>query len=316
MSFADFAAYRRTLPPPAPLARTEWTLRGLPFAIYHTPAIGDAVGDGVGDAVPLVCTNGGLLYDHRLLWPALSPLATRRQLWFWDQRGRGRTPPPPGRRAARFTHDIGDLAALLAAVAERTGAAVDVLGHSWGAGLSLAAAAQAASGTTPVVRRVVLANCVGPTGAWRPALLAAARQRLHDERRAAFEAALARLERDDSIDAHSTYSRALYPAWFRDPTFADVFQPPIATSDTGAVIATHLYRDGYDLTDVVRGFAPPVLFVHGADDPLPPAEAHAMGALVAAPHHVVIPECGHLPFWEQPRAFFETVEGFLGAAST
>mgnify|MGYP001810053020 CR=1 FL=1 len=301
MSFADFAAFRRTLPPPAPLARAFRTVRGLTFALYHTPA--------VEGAPPLFCTNGGLLYDHRLLWPALSPLAARRQLWFWDQRGRGRTPAPPGLRAARFTHDIGDLAALIARIADDAGTPLDTFGHSWGAGLTITASAQAAAH----VRRVALANCVGPTGTWRPTLLANARGRLDDERRAAFEAALARLEHDTSIDAHSTYSRALYPAWFADPTFADIFQPPVATSDTGAVIATHLYRDGYDVTDIVRDFDRPVLFLHGADDALPPAEAHAMAALVRQAHPVLVKDCGHLPFWEQPRTFFETVEAFLSA---
>lgn len=303
MSFAEFAAYRRTLPPPAPLARTTRRLRGLTFACYHTAP--------VAGAPPLVCTNGGLIYDHRLLWPALSPLAEHRQLWCWDQRGRGRTPAPPGAHAARFTHDIGDLAALLDRLASDTGQPVDAFGHSWGAGLTLAAAAQ----VPHAVRRVVLANCVGPTGAWRPALLANARARLDAVRRAQFDDALAVLEHDTSIAAHSAYSRALYPAWFHDPVFADVFQPPVATSDTGAAIATQLYRDGYDVTDLVRGFDRPALFVLGATDALPPSEGRAMAALVRQPHEVTLAACGHLPFWERPQPFFETVEHFLQASA-
>lgn len=299
MSFADFAAFRRTLPPPMPLSRTQRFARGLTFALYHTPP--------VPGATPLVCTNGGLLYDHRLLWPTLSPLAVRRQLWFWDQRGRGRTPAPPGLRAARFTHDIADLAALLAIIAKESGTPVDTFGHSWGAGMTLAASAQAPAS----VRRVALANCVGPRGTWRPTLLDGARHRLDAARRAAFDEALARLEYDPGIDAHSQYSRALYPAWFADGTFAEIFQPPVATSDTGAVIATHLYRDGYDLSEGIRDFDRPVLLLHGADDILPMDEAHAMASLVRQPQVVVVPSCGHLPFWEQPQAFFTTVDAFL-----
>ena len=46
-------------------------------------------------ALPLLCINGGLLFDHTLLWPALAALATHRQLIFFDQRGRGLLPELP-----------------------------------------------------------------------------------------------------------------------------------------------------------------------------------------------------------------------------
>jgi len=39
--------------------------RGLGFAVFTTPR--------VPGPPPLLCVNGGLLYDHTLLWPALSP---------------------------------------------------------------------------------------------------------------------------------------------------------------------------------------------------------------------------------------------------
>jgi proline iminopeptidase len=311
MAFTDFLAFRRQLAPPPSLQRRDLALRGLTFATFTTPA--------VADATPLLCTNGGLLYDHRLLWPALSPIAADRSLHFWDQRGRGRSQAPPGARAARFTHDIGDLAALIPILARESGTGtIDCFGHSWGAGLTIAAAATAtaqarAAGLPSPVRRVVLADGVGPVGNWRSALLLTARQALSGERRAAFEDALAALEHDSSIDAHSRYSAALYPAWFHDQAFADLFTPPRATSQTGAAVATHLYRDGYDLTDVIRGFDRPTLLVHGADDPLPPAQSHATAALLSDAQVHEIAASGHMPFWEQPATFFRLVRDFLNA---
>jgi proline iminopeptidase len=64
-----FVAFRRSLPRPPHLTRRLVQSRGLDFAVFTTPPV-----DGVP---PLICVNGGMLFDHKLLWPALSPLAAR-----------------------------------------------------------------------------------------------------------------------------------------------------------------------------------------------------------------------------------------------
>ncbi len=311
MAFADFLAFRRALPPPPRLTRVDRQLRGLTFATYATPA--------VADATPALCTNGGLIYDHKLLWPAFSPLADERQLHFWDQRGRGRSQIPPGARAARVTHDIGDLAALIPVLAaESPTGTIDCIGHSWGAGLTIAAAATATTAAREAhrpspVRRVVLISAVGPLGTWRGALLDAVRNKLTGDARAAFVEALAALDHDSSIEAHARYSAALYPAWFHDPAFAELFTPPRATSATGAAIATHLYRDGYDWQDSIRGFDRPTLLLHGVDDPLPVAQSRATAGLLTDTRLHEIAASGHMPFWEQPATCFALIRDFLNA---
>src|SRR5690606_27109559 len=88
----------------------------------------------VADSVPLVCINGGLIYDHGSMWPTMRRLAKHRQVIVYDQRGRGKSEPPPALRAARIEHDAGDLAAIR----EALGIPVwDVLGHSWGSAIAM-----------------------------------------------------------------------------------------------------------------------------------------------------------------------------------
>ena len=123
-----------------------------------------------GDELPLVCVNGGLLYDHTLLWPALSPLSARRQLVLYDQRGRGESEAPADPAAARIEDDAADLGALRRALGLRRW---DVLGHSWGGAVAALGAAQDLAGT----RRVVLVDGGGATSAWMAALRAAALER-------------------------------------------------------------------------------------------------------------------------------------------
>ena len=121
MSARDrFLAYRRALPRPPRLAPRTVRVRGLSVAAFTTPE--------VPGATPLLCISGGLLFDHGLLWPALAPLAERRQLVFYDQRGRGASQAPPGARAARIEHDAGDVGALREAlgVARSTGMTAEI----------------------------------------------------------------------------------------------------------------------------------------------------------------------------------------------
>lgn len=291
-----FAAYRRSVPAPGRLRHEQVSARGLSFAVYHTPE--------VPGTTPLVCVNGGMLYDHKLLWPALSPLAQHRQLFFYDQRGRGRSTPPPGVRAARAEHDALDLGAIRQALGLRQW---DVLGHSWGGGLAMLGVEADRAGT----RRLVTIDAVGPTSAWREGLEPTALARLDVAGRAALARASAQLAAHDTLDAQSAYNRAIYPAWFADPELGAMFTPPRATSETGAAVSRHLRAGGYDWRDRVRGLAVPTLLVHGAEDILPSALTAEWRALLPNSRVAIIPGAGHMPFWEQPEALFAVVESFL-----
>ena len=297
--YADFLAFRRSIPRPPAREKRRVRARGLEFAVWTTPP--------VAGATPLLCVNGGLLYAHNLLWPALSPLAERRQLVFYDQRGRGATPAPPGARAARIEHDAGDVPALRAALGvERW----DIFGHSWGGGVALLAAAQDLDG----VGRVVTASAVGPTSEWMPELRRAALARLAGEAREAVERLTDEMLGSDDPALQEAWSRAIYPSWFAEPSLARHFAPPSVRSITGAAVAARLRREGYDWREPLRALRRPVLVIHGADDALPVAAAHALRATLPDAHVVVLPRAGHMPFWESPASFFRSIETFLSEA--
>ena len=291
-------AWRRALGAAPRLTHHTVAARGLRFAVYTSPP--------VPGATPLVCVNGGLVYDHNLIWPALSPLAKRRQLVLYDQRGRGKSQPPPGVRAARIEHDAGDIGALRDALGFRQW---DVFGHSWGGGIALLGAEADRVGT----RRLVTVDAVGPTSAWRESLERDALARLDTAGRAALERAAAQLAASDTIGAQSAYNQAIYPAWFADRALGVMFGPPRATSETGAAVASTVRRDGYDWRARMTHLPIPTLLVHGARDLLPATVATEWLALLANARVAVIPDAGHMPFWEQPELFFPVVDEFLAA---
>jgi pimeloyl-ACP methyl ester carboxylesterase len=295
----DFIAFRRSLGATPRLARQRVTARGIDVAVWHTAP--------VAGTVPLLCINGGLLYDHSLLWPALSPLAAKRQLFFYDQRGRGATPPPPGPKKARIEHDAGDVGAIREALGIPRW---DLLGHSWGGGIALLAAERDLAGT-----RAVVAVCpVGATNGWMPALDAAALTRLTPAQRAALELHPPSSLRSDDPTVQSAHARAIYPAWFADPELAAMFSPPRATSVTGAAVAAHLRREGYDWRALLSALPVPVLVIHGERDLLPiESTRELVDTLGPSARLVVVPGTGHMPFWEAPERFFALIDSFLSA---
>ncbi len=297
----NYLAFRRSLPARPPLERTMVRARGLDFAVYRTPA--------VEHALPLLCINGGLIFGHELLWPALAPLARHRQLVLYDQRGRGASSTPPGIGASRIEFDGGDMPALRAALGiERW----DVLGHSWGGGIAMLGAAQ----DQDAVRRLVLVGAVGVTSEWLPALHEHALERLQGTQRDTLAALNpAQLSRPD-LDAHAAYTKAFFPAYFADHDFARAVSAPTGTSATGAVIAARLRRDGYDWRETLRDLRTPALVVHGAADVLPLAEAVRIAYTLQRAELRPLEHVGHNPFWESPAEFFALVESFLLAPST
>jgi proline iminopeptidase len=296
-----FLAFRKALPRAPRLTRSTVRVRGLDLAVFTTP--------DVGDAPPLLCVNGGVIFDHHLLWPALSPLAARRRLVLYDQRGRGASQAPPGPQAARIEHDAGDIPALREALGI---ARWDVLGHSWGGGLAALGAARDPGG----VRRLVLVDAVGPTSSWMERLQPDGVARLGAHTPAG--ARLAAFGPDDLAnpdpEVQTAWANALYAAWFADRELAATFTPPRSTSRTGAAVAARLRRDGYDWREALGALRVPTLVIHGEDDLLPVTVAEQLARAIHDSELALVPATGHMPFWEAPAPFFARVEQFLGAA--
>ena len=293
-----FIAFRRSQPRAPRLEKQIVAVRDVQLAVFKSPPV-----DG---ALPLLCVNGGLLFDHASLWPALAPLAAGRQLILYDQRGRGESTAGSRPDAARIEDDARDVGALRRALGFRKW---NVLGHSWGGGIALLGAEQDQDATD----RLVLVDAVGPTSSWMKGMIDAALPRLEAGDRAVLQRFDEWTLGKPDPGVQSAYSRALYPAWFADRELAGLFTAPRSESVTGAVVAARLRRDGYDWRSLVRAFQRPALVIHGDMDLLPPSVAQDLVSLMPNARLELIPDAGHMPFWEAPERFFDVVGQFLSA---
>jgi proline iminopeptidase len=294
-----FLEFRRSLPRPPRIERQSVRVRGGSLMVFTSSPV-------AGNLPPIVCVNGGMLFDHSMLWPALSPLAIQRQVVLYDQRGRGASDEPEDVASWTIEEDASDLVALRRALGIRRW---DVLGHSWGGGISMLAAAADVAG----LRRLVLVDAVGATSAWMQPMRDAVLERLSGADRAAYAAI-----REDALHVadpkvHSDHARAAYPAWFADREFARFFAPPEGTSRTGAAVLGRLRRDGYDWRDRLRALRAPTLVIQGERDPFPADASQELAGLLPESRFALVPDAGHMPFWEAPEEFFDLVVSFLDA---
>lgn len=295
-SYERLLSYRRSQPHAPRLNRQTVRASGIAFAVFSTPP--------VAGRPPLVAINGGMLFGHDMLWPALAPLAASRQLILYDQRGRGESTAPADPTESRIEDDAADVGALRRALGIRQW---DVLGHSWGGGIALLGAAADQAGT----RRLVSVDSVGTTSDWIPILRRNALLKLSGEARN-------RLERIDEAsltspdtETHAEQTQAIYPAWFADADMATRFALPRSLNETGATVLARLRAQHYDWRREVSALRVPTLVIHGALDPLPVETSRQLASLLSLAQQVVIPDAGHMPFWEAPDVFFPLVERFL-----
>lgn len=293
-----FLDFRKSLPRTPRLEQQSVRVRGGALAVFTSPH--------VSDEPPVVCVNGGMLFDHSMLWPALSPLTAKRQVVLYDQRGRGASLEPPDPHRWTIEEDAADLAALRRALGIRRW---DVLAHSWGGGIAMLAAVVDRAG----VRRLVLVDAVGATSEWMSPMREAVRSRLSGDALAAFERIPEDALATDDPEIHSEHARAVYPAWFADGDFAHFFTPPRAISRTGASVLGRLRREGYDWRTRLRALTAPTLVMQGERDPFPESAARQLAEAIPGARLTLVPASGHMPFWEAPQRFFALVESFLGA---
>jgi proline iminopeptidase len=282
------------IPPPRASGFTTATAVPLYWCSYGT----------VG-ARRLVILHGGPGADHRYLLPQMLDLARDHELIFYDQRGGGRSRTDHTTPITWQTH-VDDLAGLLA---ELGGSPLELIGYSWGGLLAmLYATAEPARLLAPATLTLI-----------DPAPINRAY-------RAEFEAEFARRQQGEAIqrlrtDLAESGLRDSDPGTYRQRGFelsvAGYFANPERARDltpfrvVGKVQQSVWQSLGdFDLRPALDRLDVPALIVHGRQDPIPLASSESVAQSLRAPL-VVIEDCGHVPYVEQPQSLFDAVRRFL-----
>jgi proline iminopeptidase len=250
---------------------------------------------------PYVLLSGGPGLNSSYVDPIAIELSHERTIVVLDQRGTGTSRDAIGDGSQlTVAGAIADLDALRAALGLTH---LSLLGHSWGAMLSMAYAA--AHGDR--VASLVLLDPGGPD----PSFFISFRQMLENHMTADDKAAAAAAQNDPQAQ-----QRVLLPAYFHDRAKGVAFAAALPAQSSYPDVMRTMFNDvaaHYDVTAGLRNTPIPVLLIYGTDDPSRSASLQ-LDALFPHAAKAVIADAGHFPWVENPVPFYLAVRAFLSGA--
>ena len=244
--------------------------------------------------------HGGPGAHHDYLLPQYDRLAVGRELFYYDQRGGGRSPVPRETPVGWREH-LADLEAIRVSLAiER----LTLCGYSWGGLLALLYLLE----HPERVERLALVSPASPTAAYR--------RQFEEEfarRMAAPEIVRAREELRASglRDPRRAFELSV-AGYFRDFSGAKNLTPFRVNARTQQAVWDSL--GDFDLRPRLRDYAarhpvPDTLILHGTYDPIPIEGSRELARLLGAA--LVELPVGHCPHVEATEEFVRALDGFL-----
>jgi proline iminopeptidase len=266
----------------------------------------------------LLVLHGGPGAHHDYLLPQMLELANLdagHELLFYDQRGGGRSREPgsAGREPLTWETHVRDVDAVLREfeLLEPT-----VVGYSWGALLAMLHASEAARREDLVrPRRLVLIDPAPVSRALRDRFERefASRQASPEIQHMRDELAESRLRERDP-DAYRQRNFELSVAgYFADPASAHDLTPFRVSARVQQSTWDSLGNFDFVADGRLASITAPSLVLHGRQDPIPLASSQAAAREMRATL-VVLENCGHVPYVEQPTALFRSIDEFLRAS--
>ncbi len=262
---------------------------------------------GTAKGTPLVVANGGPGFDHSYLHlsDVWDTIAKTRQVVLYDQRGNGRSSPIEHGRSCTLKDQVEDLEALRAHLgADR----IDLLGHSWGGFLVMAYAAR----FPQHIQHLMIVDSAAPK--WSDTVFL-----FKDifpegvEREAGQDFATQMGDKGAAKVALREYLSML----FYSPEKRDAALSKMTDVDENREVNESINHDlqRYDLNPELAKFHFPVIVITGRYDiNVAPVVAYKIHKSIAGSKFAVFDRSGHMPFYEEPEKFADTIQSFLAGS--
>lgn len=255
----------------------------------------------------LLVLHGGPGVDHCYLLPQMLHLGQRYDLLFYDQRGGGRS-KSDARIPVTWQIHVEDLAAV---IGEFSLDPLSIVGYSWGAMLAMLYAIEMRTNShLRAPKRLALISPAPLTREFRRQFEAefARRQQAPEIVRMRDELAGSGLrERDPAAYRQRAFELSV-AGYFRNPRNAHDLTPFRVVGRVQQSVWESL--GDFDVVKGLEGIRIPSIMIQGRDDPIPVASS-VQAAQALKTKLVLLDECGHVPYVEQPTRLFAALDPFL-----
>ena len=264
----------------------------------------------VGQGKPLIVIHGGPGLTQDYLLPHMAKLGQNNLVIFYDQRGCGQSLAEINPETISIETYVKDLEAIRQAFNFDK---ISILGHSWGGFFAM----QYAIAHPEHVDRLILSNSM--TASSEDFCLFVQE---YMRRTAPYNAEIDKIRempgfKTGQVDLVERYYQLIFRTYCYNPEKAVLIYSRM--TPTAAINGTKVYEifrknvtdKPFNLQPALKNLRIPTLVIHGDSDPVPPITAQHLHENISCSKYVLMKNCGHFPYVEEPDLYFLEIAEFL-----
>jgi proline iminopeptidase len=264
----------------------------------------------IGKGEPLVVIHGGPGLSQDYLLPGLGQLAKNHFVIFYDQRGGGRSSGEIHGDTLHMEALIEDLDNIRRVFGFKK---ISLLGHSWGALL----AARYALAHPESIHKLVISNPTPLSSGDLDLFMQEWTKRMTPYLQKIAFIQSSQEYQQGNPELHEEVNRLIFRTYCHYPENLDKLN--LRTSRTAAYNFLKIYQllwnemcgTPFAFYEDLQTLQIPTLIVHGDSDPIPLSTVQNIHDSISGSKCIVIEQCGHFPYIEQPETYFNVLEEFL-----
>lgn len=263
-----------------------------------------------GQGKPLIVIHGGPGLTQVYLLPQMYELAKNNLVIFYDQRGCGKSTVDINANTINIESFLNDIEAIRQAFNLDK---ISVLGHSWGGFLAM----QYTIAHPERIDKLILSNSA-PASSEGYALFGQEYMR----RMAPYQEELEKIRstqgfRDGDTCVMEQFYRLIFRQFCYIPEKADLLNlrmtsiPSLNGAKVSEIIRENVLDKPFNLNRDLNALEVSTLILHGDTDPVPPVTAKNIHENIPGSKYVLMKNCGHFPYVEDPTTYFRYINEFL-----
>lgn len=263
-----------------------------------------------GKGKPIIIVHGGPGSTQDYLLPQMAKLAENNRVIIYDQRGCKRSLDEINDSSIQVETFINDIESIRKSFGYTK---IILIGHSWGGFLSM----EYAIAYPESLEKLVLMNTAPASSKDYDLLISEFTRRM-----APFQNQLKTIKEsrefmEGNPVAHEEYYRIIYRRYCYEPEKADLLDLYASPGDclnaqkVSEIFTRNLFSKPFDLHKQLNSVNVPTLIIHGDSDVVPPIAAQNIHESIQGSAYILMENCGHFPYVENPDQLFKHLNAFL-----